>query len=127
MSGRVVHFEIPYDDRERASAFYREVFGWKVDHMAEFDYTGVTTGPMSEDGSTTAEPGYINGGMAKRGDVPGGGSVVTIDVEDIDATLSRIDGLGGSTVMGRTDVGGMGFTAYFRDCEGNVVGLWQNA
>jgi hypothetical protein len=21
----------------------------------------------------------------------------------------------------------MGFTAYFRDCEGNVMGLWQNA
>ena len=30
MSGRVVHFEVPYDDAERAHGFYREVFGWQI-------------------------------------------------------------------------------------------------
>lgn len=124
MSGRVVHFEIPFDDRERACAFYAEIFGWGVDHMPDLDYTGVTTGPTTD--GTAGEPGFVNGGMTARENVPGGSPVVTIDVEDIDATLSRIEGLGGSTLVERTAVGGMGFAAYFRDTEGNVVGLWQN-
>ena len=35
MSGRVVHFEIPFDDGERGSAFYRDVFGWEIQSMPE--------------------------------------------------------------------------------------------
>ncbi|VVB85161.1 Uncharacterised protein [uncultured archaeon] len=27
---KVVHFEIPADDLERAQKFYRNVFGWKM-------------------------------------------------------------------------------------------------
>jgi predicted enzyme related to lactoylglutathione lyase len=50
-----------------------------------------------------------------------------VDVEDIDAALQKIESLGGSTVTPRQEVPGMGWTAYFRDSEGNVVGLWQNA
>jgi len=30
MAGRVVHFEIPYDDGERARRFYAEAFGWQL-------------------------------------------------------------------------------------------------
>ena len=50
-----------------------------------------------------------------------------MDVDDIDAALEKINALGGSTVLPRQDVGGMGWSAYFKDTEGNVVGLWQNA
>jgi len=35
--------------------------------------------------------------------------------------------LGGSTVSEKQPVGDMGFAAYFKDSEGNVLGLWQNA
>jgi len=28
---RVIHFEIPASDPERASAFYQKVFGWKIE------------------------------------------------------------------------------------------------
>ena len=52
---------------------------------------------------------------------------IVIDVDDIDATLQRIGGMGGSTVVGRTPVAEMGFAAYFTDPEGNVVGLWETA
>jgi predicted enzyme related to lactoylglutathione lyase len=70
--------------------------------------------------------GSINGGMFRReGDLTS--PVVTVDVEDIDATLEKIQSLGGSTVLPRQEIGTMGWTAYFRDTEGNVVGLWQNA
>jgi predicted enzyme related to lactoylglutathione lyase len=53
--------------------------------------------------------------------------VVTVDVDDIDAALEKINALGGSTVLPREPIGTMGWAAYFRDTEGNVVGLWQNA
>ena len=73
-----------------------------------------------------SEPGYINGGMMKRQDQIGT-PVITLDVDDIDKTLATIDESGGSTVAAKMPVGEMGFAAYFRDSEGNLMGLWQNA
>ena len=55
------------------------------------------------------------------------GPVIVVDVENIDATLEKIGGLGGSTVTPKVPVGDMGFAAYFTDPEGNVVGLWETA
>lgn len=125
MSGRIVHFEIPYDDGERAGSFYREVFGWNIQAIPEMSYTMVSTGPVS-DGGMPDEPGFINGGMLPR-EEPLGTPVITVDVEDIDAALEKITSLGGSTVVGRQAVAEMGFAAYFKDSEGNLMGLWQSA
>ena len=124
MSGRIVHFEIPFDDGDRARSFYREAFGWEVAQMPGMDNTMVSTGPTADAGPS--ETGFINGGMAQRGDSFTAPTVV-VDVEDIDAALEKIEGLGGTTLLTRTPVGDMGFSAYFRDPEGNAVGLWQNA
>jgi predicted enzyme related to lactoylglutathione lyase len=30
-------------------------------------------------------------------------------------------------VQGRQEVGDMGYAAYFKDTEGNTMGMWQNA
>ena len=124
MSGRVVHFEIPFDDGERASTFYSGAFGWHLDAMPDMQYVLVTTGPSDQ--GPPSEPGFINGGMLARGE-PVGRPVLVVDVEDIDATLKEVERLGGSTVVGRQTVGDMGFSAYFTDSEGNLMGLWQNA
>lgn len=124
MTGRIVHFEIPFDDGERARSFYRDAFGWQISEMPELDYTIVTTGPVGDDGVST-EPGYINGGMMQRSQVSA--PVVTIDVDDIDAALAKVESLGGRTVEDKSPVGDMGFAAYFSDSEGNVIGLWQTA
>jgi predicted enzyme related to lactoylglutathione lyase len=53
--------------------------------------------------------------------------VLVVDVDDIDATLATVERLGGSTVEAKAPVGDMGFAAYFRDPEGNLMGLWQSA
>jgi len=124
MSGRVVHFELPADDMERAKSFYAEAFGWTLNTMPGFDYTLVVTTPVGADGGPT-DPGAINGGMAGRG-TPISSTVITIEVDDIDAALATVDKLGGKRLREKTPVGGMGFTAYFTDPEGNVVGLWQD-
>jgi predicted enzyme related to lactoylglutathione lyase len=125
MSGRVVHFEIPYDDGDRARRFYKEAFGWQLQEIPEMDYTLVTTGPSGEQGPT--EPGYVNGGMLHREEGGSSGPVIVVDVESIDAALAKIGELGGATLVPRQPVGMMGFAAYFTDPEGNVVGLWENA
>jgi len=121
----VVHFEIPADDVERARTFYAEGFGFELGGLPGFDYTFVTTTPTGEDGRPI-EPGAINGGMFKR-EAPFAGPVVTISVDDIDATLDLVERLGGKRLVEKQAVGEMGFAAYFVDTEGNTMGLWQNA
>ncbi len=125
MSGRVVHFEIPADDVARAEEFYRSAFGWNLNAMPDMGYTMVSTTPTDDQGAPK-DPGAINGGMLKR-EGPVTSPVITIDVDDIDKALETIGSLGGSTVTAKQPVMDMGFAAYFRDTEGNVVGLWQNA
>ena len=125
MAGGVIHFEIPADDENRAREFYSSAFGWKIDAMPEMSYAMLMTTPTDESGMPSV-PGSINGGMFRReGELTS--PVVTVDVEDIDAALEKINALGGSTVQPRQEVGTMGWAAYFRDTEGNIVGLWQNA
>jgi predicted enzyme related to lactoylglutathione lyase len=125
MGAKVVHFEVPFDDAERALAFYRDVFDWQIMSMPEMQYNMVSTGPTGEDGAPT-ESGYIGGGMLQRED-PVQSPVITLDVEDIDAALQAVESHGGSTVQAKQPVGEMGFAAYFKDSEGNLMGLWQSA
>ena len=125
MSGRVVHFEIPFDDGDRARSFYKELFDWQIMEMPEMGYTIVMSGPSNDSGPT--ESGFINGGMLSRGQGATSGPVIVIDVDDIDAKLIKIEETGGSVVAKKTPVGDMGFAAYFTDPEGNVVGLWETA
>ena len=124
MSGRVVHFEVPYDDADRARAFYSKIFGWDIQPMPDLDYNFVQTGPTAETGMPV-EPGYIGGGMFQRQpDI--GRPVITIDVEDVAGTLSEIAENGGSAVGEPQHVADMGIAAYFKDSEGNLMGLWQS-
>lgn len=122
--GGVVHFEIPADDQDRASKFYREALGWRIEPVPGMDYSMVITADMDANGQPVAA-GAINGGMmAREGEITN--PVVTVDVPDINATLKRVEELGGSVVVPKNEIPGMGYTAYFRDSEGNVMGLWEN-
>ena len=122
MSG-VVHFEIPADDQDRARQFYAAAFQWRLDVLPELQYTNVVTTPVDEQTQQPLEPGAINGGLFQReGDLTH--PILTVDVDDIDRELERIGSSGGSVVQARTAIPGMGYFAYFRDTEGNVLGLW---
>jgi hypothetical protein len=121
---KVVHFEIPADDVPRASEFYRSIFGWELQAMPEMDYTLVRTVAVDERQIPT-EPGVINGGLMRR--TPDAATpIITVDVLSIDATAKAIEEAGGSIVRPRTEIPGMGAFAYFKDSEGNTVGLWEN-
>jgi predicted enzyme related to lactoylglutathione lyase len=126
MAGSVVHFEVPFSDGERARNFYRQAFGWKLNEMPEMKYTTVSTGPTTEMGMP-AEPGYIGGGLFERDPSFPQGPVITIDVDSIDDALETIRSLGGEPLGEKIQVSDMGFSAYFKDTEGNVMGLWETA
>lgn len=125
MSARVVHFEVPFDDADRARRFYREVFDWQIQPVPEMRYNMVSTGPVSAEGMPS-EPGYIGGGMMQR-EAPVNHPVITLQVEDIDAALLAIKQHGGAPVGEKMAIDEMGFAAYFRDSEDNLLGLWQTA
>ena len=125
--GKVVHFEIPADDVDRAKNFYGSVFGWELQTMpmGESEYTTVRTTAVDEQTQMPTEPGAINGGMMQRDERITTSPVITIDVDGIDDSLKQIEDKGGSTVVPRTAIPGMGAFAYFKDSEGNVMGLWE--
>ena len=123
---KVVHFEIPADDLDRAKGFYGSVFGWELQTvpMNEGEYTSVKTTEVDEQTQLPTEPGAINGGMFQRAEQLTS-PVITIDVDGIDDALKQIEAEGGTTVTPRTAIPGMGAFAYFKDPEGNVLGLWE--
>jgi predicted enzyme related to lactoylglutathione lyase len=125
VADKVVHFELPADNLERAQNFYRSAFDWSINTVPGMGYTLVQTTPSGKDGRPT-EPGAINGGMLAR-QAPIKNPVLTIQVASIDDSLKQIAKLGGRVLRGKLPVGDMGFAAYFSDCEGNVLGLWQTA
>jgi len=122
---KVVHFEIPADNLARAKKFYSTVFGWNMMDMPEMEYVMVGTAPSDENGMPK-EPGSINGGMLERQD-PVKVPVVTIMVQNIDQAAAMIEKNVGKMVRAKMAIGDMGFAAYFKDSEGNVVGLFQRA
>lgn len=116
MAGKVIHFEIPIDDPARAGTFYQDAFGWTVTKWGPVDYWALTTDAPSGPGA--------EGALTPRSEAPGG-VVVYISVDSIDDALARIAAAGGEPLTAKAAVPGFGWTAKFRDTEGNTVGLFQ--
>jgi predicted enzyme related to lactoylglutathione lyase len=125
---KVVHFEITFDDHTRAKDFYGSVFDWDLsdnDMGNGVVYTTAVTVPIDEQ-QRPKEPGAINGGFTGRSkETPA--PVITIGVDSIDDTIKKVEAGGGSTITPRTPIPGMGAFAYFKDSEGNTMGLWETA
>jgi uncharacterized protein len=111
----VVHVEIPAADVPAASKFYQDLFGWKMEHAAEFDYT------MWEDGS-----GYGGGFNKVSEETPAGQVLVYIHSDDIEADLKKVEELGGTVVQPKTEIPGTGWFAQFKDPTGNVLALYTS-
>ncbi len=120
---RVVHFEIHADDPQRAANFYQEVFGWQIQKWdGPADYWLVTTGKPPEpgiDGAIVRRQGPINGDAVTA-------YVCTVDVASVDDTIAKITSLGGTIVLPKDPVPGVGWLAYAKDTEGNIFGVMQS-
>lgn len=114
---RVIHFEIAAENPERAQSFYADVFGWNIFKWdGPVDYWLAMTGEKGE-------PGIDGAIMHARED--GQRVVNTIDIEDLDATIAKIEAGGGKVVQPRMAVPGVGYMTYCQDTEGIVFGLMQ--
>jgi predicted enzyme related to lactoylglutathione lyase len=114
---RFTHFEFATPDREKTAAFYRAVFGWKVEKWeGPVDYWLVTTGDEKTLG--------INGGLMEAGG-EFHGTVNTVEVPDIDAVIAKVKANGGTIIFEKSPVPGVGQLAYFKDNAGIVVGILQ--
>lgn len=114
---RIVHFEIPADDPERAIGFYEAIFGWKIDKWdGPQEYWLITTGEDNEPG--------INGGLVNRMH-PEHRVCNTVDVPSVDEFTQKIEAAGGKVVAPRMAVAGVGYLAYVQDTEGNVFGMME--
>ena len=110
----VVHVEISATDREAAGKFYADLFGWKVEQMPEMNYA-------------MFEPGEGVGGCfnpVQEGN-PAGSVIVYIGTDDIEASLAKVEQLGGKTTWPKTEIPGMGWFATFTDPTGNKIGLFK--
>ena len=113
---KIIHFEIPADDPERAAGFYHEVLGWDASRFGDEPYWLVRAGEDDEPGA--------NGALVARAGVHRG-PVLIAGVADMDDVLRRAESCGGKVVQGKLPVPGMGWSAYLLDPEGNTIGLFQ--
>jgi predicted enzyme related to lactoylglutathione lyase len=124
----VVHFEMPYIDRNRMADFYARAFGWKTRMLGSEmgNYVTVSTSLMDERTGFPVQPGTINGGFYKRGDdlatqIPS----VVIATKNLEETLKMVTEAGGKVIGKPMEIPGVGMYAGFIDTEGNRVSVLE--
>ncbi|NOX42741.1 MAG: VOC family protein [Gammaproteobacteria bacterium] len=117
MENIVVWFDLPVKDIQHAMKFYKEVLDIEMQEMEQgptkvafFPFApGVASGALIEGPeSKPSETGvmiYLNGGS------------------DVSVPLGRVKAAGGTVVMEKTSIGEHGFSARFKDVDGNIVAL----
>lgn len=134
----VVHFEMGYEDKERITAFYETVFGWKTQKMGPEmgNYVVAHTTETDEDGMVQTK-GAINGGFYQKTDDPlNQAPSVVVSVEDMSQAIRAITDAGG-TILGSMDehgertlqpqmIPGVGLWISAMDTEGNRLSVLQS-
>jgi len=113
---RVVNFDFPTENAEKAKSFFTDIFGWKFTEWYNKDYWLIETGEKHRQG--------INGSMIKRRHdmhVPS----IMVQVENIDITLKKVIEEGGKINFAKMSIPKVGWMAYINDPENNVVCIMQ--
>jgi uncharacterized protein len=123
----VVHFELPFDDRDRMATFYETAFGWKAEKLGEEmgNYVTVQTGETDQK-NMLKKVGMINGGLYKK-DVSKGAVYpsLVLATDDIRATMKKITEAGGKVHGEPQMIPGIGQFVGFTDTEGNTNSVLQ--
>ena len=122
----IVHFEMPFDDRERMAKFYETAFGWQTQMLGEEmgNYVLATTTESDENGPK--QPGAINGGFFAKD--PAQNVVnpsLVIAVDDVRAAAGKVKAAGGKVLNEPVEIPGVGQYVAFLDTEGNRMGILQ--
>ena len=114
----IVHIEIPAKDAKTAGKFYGDLFGWKIEADAMYNYVqfqaeGGPGGGFVEVGQSGVPVEYKPDSL-----------LVYVSTDNIDATLAKAESLGGKTLMPKTEIPHVGWWAVFYDPTGNRVALF---
>lgn len=112
--GDITHIDFPVSDMERASAFYSDLFGWRIAELPGFEGYPMWQAPNKISG----------GGLAPRSE----GFTQPrsyVEVDSIDETLAKVSAQGGSVVMEKSPISETSWWAIFTDLDGNTVGLYE--
>ena len=122
----VVHFEIPYEDRQRIANFYESAFAWKLEMLGEDMGNYVLATTAIAHARKGAPAGAINGGFfPKKPDWPAQYPSVVIGVDDIQASMKKVAQAGGDVLGEPYEIPGIGQYVSFMDTEGNRVSMLQ--
>jgi predicted enzyme related to lactoylglutathione lyase len=116
--GHYSHIEIPADDLDRATGFYRGVFGWTFTSIPGFDDYNLYKTPAGD--------GSVGGGIGKRGTTAGHKIRNYVNVDSVDATIPNVTKHGGKVVQPKEQVMGQGWYAIVADSEGNEFAIWED-
>ena len=121
MPAPLAHFAINADDVEVARSFYGEIFGWTFTPWGPPGFFHIETEPDREGG--------IRGALQQRRAFSQGHCVSglegTFAVEDVDATAAAVRRAGGTILMERFTITGVGHLIFFADPSGNPVGAME--
>ena len=122
----VVHFEFPYDNRERIARFYQSAFGWQLQMLGEEMGNYVLATTATSDAKPGSPAGAINGGFYQRNkDWPAQYPSVVIAVPDVKEAMKKITAAGGKVLGEPMEIPGVGAYVSFEDTEGNRVSMLQ--
>jgi predicted enzyme related to lactoylglutathione lyase len=113
----VIHFEITGPDGAQIQDFYRSLFDWPIDVQEAMGNYGL----VAKGGE-----GGIGGGIgpSQEGGPPNS-LTIYVQVDDLEASLDKVEKLGGKTVVPPTPIPNVGSFAMFSDPAGNTIGLFK--
>ena len=112
--GDITHIDIPVDDFDAAKSFYSTLFGWQF-----------ATYPGFEDYPMWQAPNKISGGGLAPRDESFTQPRSYVEVDSIDEALAKAVELGGTVLQGKQPITETSWWAFFRDPDGNVIGLYE--
>ena len=114
-----IHIDIAADDPQRAADFYAKVFGWRIQKLeGPMPYWLVATDAPAGGGSA------LGAGIAQRTQ-PWQSATPTIDVPSADDYAGKITAAGGTIVVPKVLIPGVGYLVTFKDTEGNVFAVLE--
>ena len=124
MANVIVWADIPVTDLERARKFYEHVLGTPVAGMPGMEQFPILRSPESPDQMDVSAD--LAAGEIKPS-VDHGVTIYLNSNGDIDGMLARAAEAGGVVLMQKKLMENVGWMAFFKDSEGNRIGIHQQA
>ena len=122
----VIHFEMPFSDKERMTSFYERAFAWQMQSLGEDMGNYVLAATSETENGVPKTPGTINGGFyPNKPDWPARHPSVVIAVENIENAMKSVIDAGGKVLGEPMEIPNIGLYVDFVDTEGNRLSMLQ--